>query len=104
MPPNFEQLREAWQANVNEVKDSDFVLLYGRTSGKPLAGALIECGVAIAEQIKVLAVGLAPEHTWSYHHLVVNCNTLEVAREYLERFTVMIPPRRRDKTEQSDDN
>jgi hypothetical protein len=106
-PPNSEVLREAWQTNVKEIKDSDFVLLYARLATVPkLRGALVECGVAIADGIRIVAVGLDPEHTWSAHHLVIHVPTLREARNYLLRYTVMIPPRTRKSldAQSSDDN
>jgi len=105
-PPPTSLLREAWQQNVAEIKDSDFVLLYARLAKvPPLRGALVECGIAIAEGIRVIAVGLDPEHTWGNHHLVVHTATLREARDYLLRYTVMVPPRtRRSLDAQSSDD
>ena len=105
-PVGADTLRDAWQTNVAEIKDSDFVLLYARLAKvPPLRGALVECGVAIAEGIRVIAVGLDPEHTWGTHHLVIHTATLREARDYLLRYTVMVPPRtRRSLDAQSSDD
>ena len=92
--PSADVLREAWQINVREVLDSDFVLLYARLN-PGLKGALVECGVALGAGIRIVAVGLEPEHTWGAHHLVIHVPTLKEARAYLLRYTVMVPPRNR---------
>jgi len=95
-PPPQELLREAWQTNIREILDSDFLLLYGRLARiPPLRGALVEAGVALGNNIKIIAVGLDLEHTWAQHHLVVHVNSLRDARDYLQRYTVMAPPRSR---------
>jgi hypothetical protein len=93
-PPDSSILREAWQTNVREILDSDFVLLYARLAPS-LKGALVECGVALGAGIRIVAVGLDLEHTWGQHHLVINVPTLKEARNYLLRYTVMVPPRGR---------
>jgi len=106
-PPIPELLREAWQQNIIEVRESDFLLLYARLAKvPPLRGALVECGAALAFGIRIIAVGLDPEHSWGAHHLVVHIPTLREAREYLLRYTVMVPPRtkRGSDAQSSNDN
>lgn len=79
-----------WSTDIYEIKNSDFVLLWGRDDG--LRGALVECGAAIGFGLKVVTVGLPDSHTWSYHPLVKRCENLIAARLYLFQFTVMVPP------------
>ena len=86
--------RLAWIANINDVRDSDFVLLYCGQEGA-LKGALIEAGCAIGMNMPVIAVGLPAEHSWAFHPLVTRCASLKEARLHLFRFTVMIPKKRR---------
>lgn len=90
-PP--EELRASWSGNLRDVRGSDFILLYGRNA--PLRGALIECGVAIALGIPILAVALDPSHTWSFHQSVTRFDTFREARQHLLQYTTMIPPTRR---------
>jgi hypothetical protein len=86
--------RHAWIANINDVRDSDFVLLYcGKENG--LKGALIEAGAAIGMNCPVVAVGLPESHSWALHPLVWRFPSLAEARLYLFRFTVMIPKKQR---------
>jgi hypothetical protein len=93
--------REAWIANIKDVKDSDFVLVYSR-SGESLKGALVECGCALGLGITVLAVGLPEEHSWTHHPGVVRFPSLKEARQYLYRFTTMIPAAKRRRADQDD--
>lgn len=84
-----------WTQDIKEIRDSDFVLLYGRDPG--LRGALVECGAALAFGIGVVAVGLDPDHTWSYHPHVKRVENLIEARNHLFRYTVMVPPKEKAK-------
>jgi nucleoside 2-deoxyribosyltransferase len=82
-----------WRKDISEILDSDFVLLLG---DQGLKGALVECGAAMAERIRVIAVALGREHTWSYHPMVTRVADLEEARTYLYRYTTAVPPRRKE--------
>ena len=94
--------REAWIHDVNDIKISDFVLLYaGGELG--LKGALVEVGVGLGIGLTIVTVGLPPDHTWSYHPLVRSFPSLREARLYLYRFTTMVPPSARKKGLQSND-
>lgn len=85
------ELRAAWSLNIYEIRHSDFVLLYGRDQG--LRGALVECGAALAYGIRVITVGLHEEHTWSFHPQVTRCYNLDLARNFLRQYTIMVPPK-----------
>lgn len=82
--------RQAWLDNLRDIKASDFLLLY--SGGEALRGALVEAGSALGLGITVVAVGLPNGHSWAFHPGVVTHSSLRSAREYLYRFTVMIPP------------
>ena len=91
-----ELLREAWIHDVNDIKTSDFVLLYaGGELG--LKGALVEVGIGIGIGLTIVAVGLPADQTWAHHPLVRTFPSLREARLYLFRFTVMAPPSARKK-------
>jgi hypothetical protein len=99
--PSAADFRDGWLKNIADIKRADFVLLYaGRENA--LKGALVECGVAIGLGIPVLAVGITSEHTWTYHPLVHRFSSLREARQYLYRFTTMIPKRKKGTSDASD--
>jgi len=87
-----EMFREAWTQNVYDIRKSDFLLIYSR-AGEALKGALVEAGVALGNGIDVIAVGLPTEHNWCYYPSVRVIPSLREARQYLYRFTAMIPKR-----------
>jgi hypothetical protein len=98
--PNYEysaaENAVGWSKNFKEIKESDFVLLYGREDVAKLRGALVECGYGLAERCRVVTVGLSGDHTWSFHPHVTRCNNLIMARTHLLRYTVMVGKRRKD--------
>lgn len=85
-----EDFRRFWKMDIDDIKGSDFLLLYAGGE-EALKGALVEAGAAIAFGIRVVAVGLSPIHTWSYHPLVSRVPNLVQARLFLFKYTVMIP-------------
>jgi len=101
-PVSEQEYCEAWMGNVNEVLNSDFVLLYKELTDK-LRGALVECGVALGAGIPVCAVGLSLEHTWRHHKQVKCFDTLREARLYLYKYTVAVPPNSRKRREPNGD-
>lgn len=90
-----------WSRDFTEIRQSDFVLLWGRD--QPLRGALVECGACIAYGGRVVTVGLPPEHTWSYHPSVTRCENLVEARNHLYQHTIMVPPASTKRKDLSDD-
>jgi hypothetical protein len=97
-PIDNRTFRNAWIANINDVRRSDLVLLYcGHENA--LKGALVEAGAALSLGTPVVTVGLGPEHSWAFHSLVTRCQTLRDAREHLFRYTVLIPQKRRSENE-----
>lgn len=91
--PSPDLFREAWLRDISEIKESDFLLVYG-TEREVLKGALVEAGAAIAFGIPVLAVGL-DEQTWTHHPGVRCFGSLREARQYLLRYVTMAPPTRK---------
>lgn len=88
---------ESWAQNVRDVKDSDFVLLYGNPNDA-FRGSLIECGIGIGIGIGVLVVGPQPDpHSWIYLPGVRCFPSLREARLHIYRFITMAPPSRRGK-------
>lgn len=72
-----ENAREYWPVNVEEIYDSDLVLVYHEPDDD-LAGALVEAGIGLALNYPVLVVG-NPPGTWKYHPLVIRFDTLDAA-------------------------
>ena len=87
-----EDYRALWSMDLYDVRRSDFLLLFGEDG---LRGALVEAGCALGNGIRVLAIGLNADHSWTYHPMVTRLPSLEEARYYLFRHTIMIPHRRR---------
>jgi hypothetical protein len=82
---------EAWKQNIQDVRLSDFVLLYTKPTDA-IRGTLIEAGCAIGLGIPVLAIGLSADHTWTWHPGVKTFNSLREASLYLYKYTAMVPP------------
>ena len=93
-PVTSRQYQDGWVDNINDVKKSDFLLLYSGQENA-LRGALIEAGVAIAQGIPVLTVSVPLDHTWVFHPLVRCFSSLREARNHLYRYTTMAPPNRK---------
>jgi hypothetical protein len=91
-PLDVETCAEGWAQNFNDIRKSDFLLLYGMEYRTPLRGALVEAGMALGLGLRVIAVGCDESQTWSYHPRVVRLPTLGEARSLLYRYTTMIPP------------
>lgn len=94
--------RDAWMANIADVRRSDFILLYSGGE-EALRGALIEAGAGMAYGLNIVAVGVAESHSWTFHPQVVRMKTLREARDYLYRFTTMVPPNLRGRRRVEDD-
>jgi hypothetical protein len=84
----------AWVQNLRDVKESDFLIVYAKPTD-PIRGTLVEAGYAIGSGIPVLAVGLTPEHNWTWHPGVKTFGSIREARMHLFRFTTMVPPARK---------
>lgn len=97
-----DQNRYAWVMNINQVKYSDFLVLYAKPSDR-LRGALIEAGVALGIGIPVLAVGVPDDHTWMGHPAVKKFNSMVEVRYHLLRYTTMIPPAKTKRKESEDE-
>ena len=75
-----------WKQDIAEIKDSDFVLLWGRDDR--LKGALVEAGAALAFGLKVITIGLPDQHSWSHHPQVIRCYSLVQARNTIYTYTI----------------
>jgi len=78
-----------WTIDIQDVRRSDFVLLWGMDEG--LKGALVECGAALGLGKMVVAIGLPESHTWSFHPLVVRVASLESARRFFKHYANLGP-------------
>lgn len=75
-----------WQIDVNEVKESDAVLLYAEEKDH-LRGALVEVGVALGQNIPVVVVGTHHDcGTWRWHPGVYQVCNLDDAKLLLSLF------------------
>ncbi len=74
-----------WRGYIDEVKSSDFLILYAEP-GEILKGALIEVGIAAALNIHIVAVGdKSCIKTFRYYNSVTELDTLEEAVEIIDR-------------------
>ncbi len=65
--PSPDEAREFWKENQQDIETADALLLYVE-QGDHLKGALVEVGIAIANDVPVIIVGEHPDHgTWKYH-------------------------------------
>jgi nucleoside 2-deoxyribosyltransferase len=72
-----------WQEDVEDIKSSDYLIIYAILPEEHLRGALVEAGVAIGEGIPVLIVGEHADYgTWQYHPLCQRVPTLAAARAF----------------------
>jgi len=78
-----------WTIDIQDVRRSDFVLLFGSDEG--LKGALVECGAALGLGKTVIVIDLPEVHSWSFHPLVVRLGTLEAARKFLRHYANLGP-------------
>lgn len=82
--PSKEDFKIFWQVDAEDVANSDALIIYGEKD-EVLRGALIEAGIAIANNILVLTVGDGNFGTWRNHPCVVEAVTLEYAKTMLLR-------------------
>lgn len=69
----------AWEENLQDIKNSDFILVYG-TKDDHLRGTLVEAGMGIALNKRVIAVDQHPDYgTWQYHPAVYKALNLDSA-------------------------
>lgn len=88
-------LRSAWSTNLSEIANSDFLLVFGKPSD-PIKGTVFETGFAVGRGIPVLLVGeLAPTHSWKWAQQIRHFASLREARDYLYKFTTMVPRKRK---------
>jgi hypothetical protein len=81
--PEF--LCQAWQENVEDVTDSDAVLVAPPGDGGHLRGALVEVGVGIALRKTIVVVGDCLDYgTWKHHPFVHKAASWNVARSILK--------------------
>lgn len=70
-PDIARECRESWQQNVQDIKDADVVVVWGKSEDQ-LRGALVEAGIALAFGIPVILAGTHDDHgSWQYHPLVI---------------------------------
>ena len=76
-----------WLCDVEDVSSSNAVIVYGET-GEELRGALVEAGIAIANDILVIVVGSSASFgTWQHHPMVVRAKDMGHAKQMiLHRF------------------
>lgn len=77
-----------WTIDMQDVRRSDFVLLYAAEDAQELRGGLVEAGMGLAFGKTVLAIDLPLTHSWSHHPLVVRLSSLDLAREFLLRYNI----------------
>lgn len=77
-----------WRENQEDIENSDALLLYVEP-GDHLRGALVEVGIAIANNVPVIIVGEHPDHgTWKHHKGVEWAEDLDDAIGMIrEKFT-----------------
>lgn len=74
-----------WEQDQEDVEDSNAILVYIPNQTDRARGALVEVGIAIANQIPVVLVGDHPDYgTWQYHALVHRVVDLKQARMLLK--------------------
>jgi hypothetical protein len=97
-----DKMKELWQINIRQVRDSDILLLYGRDTASALRGSLVETGAALGVGARVVAVGIpnTDEFTFCYHHLITRVSNLVEARNYIYRFTILAPRSHKIKKEE----
>jgi nucleoside 2-deoxyribosyltransferase len=72
-----------WQEDVEDIKTSDYLIIYAVSRDEHLRGALVEAGIALGEGIPVIVVGEHKDYgTWQYHPLCKKVSSLEAARAF----------------------
>lgn len=74
-----------WTMDIQDVQRSDFTLVY-RNGDDVLKGGLVEAGAALGAGKIVVAVGLGPEHSWSFHPRVVRFDELKEIFPFFKRY------------------
>jgi len=70
-PDTPEQAREFWQQDEQDVRQADVLLCFA-DQGETLRGALVEVGIAIANNVPVVIGGLGDFGTWQWHPGIVS--------------------------------
>jgi hypothetical protein len=89
---------ELWQRILAEITASCGVLLYAEPGDFPLKGALIEVGIALGLGKRVAVVlprvtldaDSRPVGSWIWHPKARICDTVEEAREHLQRIDAFV--------------
>jgi hypothetical protein len=72
-----------WVHDVEDVAAADVLIIYAEPEDN-LRGALVEVGVALANDLWIIAVGDHPDYgTWQYHPYVHKVNTMDEALQLL---------------------
>lgn len=80
-----------WKIDEDDVRASDFVLVYG-PDDDVLRGALVEAGMGIAASKIVICVGTSPSFgTWRYHPQCYRVATLEEAHALIIKLHSLMP-------------
>ena len=74
-----ENAGEFWLQDEQDVQDADVVIVYAAPEDH-LRGALVEAGIAIANNVPVIVVGEHPDYgTWQHHPGVSRAESLTAA-------------------------
>lgn len=85
-PDTPENAARFWVEDEQDVKTADAVLLFAEPA-EHLRGALVEAGIAIANNIPIIIVGEHPDYgTWQYHPGVARVADFQEAYEHMQRF------------------
>lgn len=85
-PDTKEHAVRFWVEDEEDVKSADVVVVWAE-GNEHLRGALVEAGIAIANQIPVLVIGDHPDYgTWQFHPGVHSAADIEDAGEWLANF------------------
>jgi len=62
-----ENAEEFWLEDEEDIKSADAVVVFAKPE-QHLRGALVECGIALANDIPLFVIGNHPDYgTWQYH-------------------------------------
>jgi len=90
VPGTPQEARAHWLDDEADVRSADVVLVYAESADN-LRGALVEAGMAIALNKKVLVVGDHPDFgTWQHHPNVAHATDLDHARIRLQEFAAAL--------------
>ncbi len=83
-----------WQENHQDIAAADLVMVFGLDKDKPLRGALVEAGMALAMNKPVVVVG---DHlsfgSWQYHPLVARAKSIQEAIQIVEEVAQRFVPK-----------